>query len=211
MESNNSVPQSRIQQRNVNIILSAAMDVIAEFGFHGTTIGKVAKKSGISRTNIHYYYPTRNDLIMAAIVRVNEDWYDAFRLVDANGDPGEELMKYVTAKLKSSFAHPRFSQVFISEIMAGAPLTKNYIKNTMRRVFRDACQVLQKWIDEGKIIDVAPEHIFFMIWAMTQYYADHETAVKLLLDKRSLGDDVYDAALETISAMIVKGLIRAEH
>lgn len=200
-------PKTRIQQKNINLILDTAMDVIAEFGFHGITIDKVAQLSGISRTNIHYYYASRNDLIMATILKVNENWYDAFLEVDPEGEPAEELMKYVRAKLTSSWKHPKFSRVYLAEVLAGAPLTRKYVKTEMRQNFLNACKLVQKWIDEGHIIKVDPAHIFFMIWAMTQYYADHEVPVKLLLGKNKLDEDDYQAALKTISAMIVNGLM----
>ncbi|VEG54719.1 TetR family transcriptional regulator [Mycolicibacterium aurum] len=43
-------------------ILGAARDLIAERGYHGATFQQIARRAGISRPTLHYYFATREDL-----------------------------------------------------------------------------------------------------------------------------------------------------
>ena len=43
-------------------ILRAARDIIAERGYQAATFQQIARRAGVSRPTLHYYYPTREDL-----------------------------------------------------------------------------------------------------------------------------------------------------
>jgi AcrR family transcriptional regulator len=48
-------------------ILAATCTVIAREGIHDTYIRHVAEEAGVSRALVSYYYPTRDELLMAAL------------------------------------------------------------------------------------------------------------------------------------------------
>jgi TetR/AcrR family transcriptional regulator len=56
-------------------------------------------------------------------------------------------------------------------------------------------------------VDVSPYHVFFVIWAVTQTYADFETQIKLLLGDQHLGLDEYERAVKSATQIILCGLI----
>lgn len=47
-------------------ILQAALDAIVETGYNDLTLEAVARRVGISKGNLQYYFPTRSDLLKAA-------------------------------------------------------------------------------------------------------------------------------------------------
>jgi len=53
---------------------------------------------------------------------------------------------------------------------------------------------------------VAPEHLLFMIWAMTQTYADFATQIAAVLGKDKLDATVFTAGRETATALVLRGL-----
>ena len=52
---------------------------------------------------------------------------------------------------------------------------------------------------------VHPKHLLFDIWAMTQTYADFDVQVLAVLDKKRLTDRDFQAATDTIVALVLKG------
>ena len=60
--------------------------------------------------------------------------------------------------------------------------------------------------ERGQIIDVSPYHVFFVIWAVTQTYADFETQIKLVLGDGHLGSREYDRAVKAVTEIILNGL-----
>ena len=48
-------------------ILAAALDAFSQFGIHGTRLEQVAELSGVSKTNLLYYYPSKEALYVAVL------------------------------------------------------------------------------------------------------------------------------------------------
>ena len=47
-------PRSRIQQRNRELILDAALEVFSAHGFRGATLDQIAEVAGLSKPNLLY-------------------------------------------------------------------------------------------------------------------------------------------------------------
>ena len=52
-------PRSRIQQRNREVILDAALEVFSQHGFRGATLDQIAEVAGLSKPNLLYYFPSK--------------------------------------------------------------------------------------------------------------------------------------------------------
>ncbi|MGH3898947.1 MAG: TetR/AcrR family transcriptional regulator [Pseudonocardiaceae bacterium] len=49
------------------LLVHATFDAIAEKGFEGLRLRAVAAQAGIDHSTLHYYFPTRQDLVAAAV------------------------------------------------------------------------------------------------------------------------------------------------
>jgi TetR/AcrR family transcriptional regulator len=52
-------PRTRIQIRNREAILEAALEVFSQHGFRGATVDMIAAEAGLSKPNLLYYFPSR--------------------------------------------------------------------------------------------------------------------------------------------------------
>src|ERR1700743_3873206 len=111
--------KTRITLRNEEKILDAAQEVIAEFGFHGATIDLIAERAGISKPNLHYYFPTKVDLQIAALKRTLDVWVDSLAKLDPLGDPAEQLSQYIAEKGQMACQIAVAARVFANEIARG--------------------------------------------------------------------------------------------
>jgi TetR/AcrR family transcriptional regulator, regulator of cefoperazone and chloramphenicol sensitivity len=57
------IPSTTEQVDRRMSLLQAAFDVIAEAGFEGLRTRAVAQRAGVNIATLHYYFPTKNDLI----------------------------------------------------------------------------------------------------------------------------------------------------
>ena len=55
-------------------ILSAALETFSQFGIHGTRLEQVAEQSGVSKTNLLYYYPSKEALYIAVMQQILDIW-----------------------------------------------------------------------------------------------------------------------------------------
>ena len=53
---------------------------------------------------------------------------------------------------------------------------------------------------------VDPRHLFFMLWAATQTYADFAVQIAAVLGRKSLKPADYDAAAKQTTEIVLRGL-----
>ena len=176
-----SKPRTKIQQRNSEAILDAALEVFSQHGFRGATLDQIAEVAGLSKPNLLYYYPSKEAIHVALLSGLLDTWLDPLRAMDPEGDPVEELLAYVRRKLELSRDFPRESRLFANEILQGAPRIRAAIEGDLHALVQEKAAVLTRWMDEGRIRRVAPMHLVFSIWALTQHYADFDVQVRAVL------------------------------
>ena len=65
--------------------------------------------------------------------------------------------------------------------------------------------VLKKWQSRGQMVTISPQHIFFMIWAVTQTYADFNTQIKAVLGVEEISHVEHTIAVETVTEVLLRG------
>lgn len=174
-------PKSRIQQKNREAILDAALAVFSLHGFRGATLDQIAEVAGLSKPNLLYYFPSKEAVHKVLLTGLLDTWLDPLRAMDPKGDPMGEIRAYVRRKLDLARDYPRESRLFANEILQGAPRMREAIEGDLRALVAEKAVVLQDWMDQGRITRVDPVHLVFSIWALTQHYADFEVQVRAVL------------------------------
>lgn len=174
-------PQTRIQQRNTEAILDAALEVFSAQGFRGATLDEIAAAAGLSKPNLLYYFPSKEAIHLELLSGLMDVWLAPLRALDPSGDPRTEIMAYVRRKLEMSREMPRESRLFANEIVQGAPRMMPAIEGDLKRLVDEKAAVIRAWSSAGRIAPVDPHHLIFSIWALTQHYADFEVQVRAVL------------------------------
>lgn len=197
-------PRSRIQQRNREVILDAALEVFSAHGFRGATLDQIAEVAGLSKPNLLYYFPSKEAVHKALLAGLLDTWLDPLRAMDPAGEPLAEVLDYVRRKLDLARDYPRESRLFAGEILQGAPRMREAIEGDLRALVTEKAAVLSRWMEEGRIARVDPVHLIFSIWALTQHYADFDVQVRSVLGP---GHDPFAEAggfLETLFTRLLK-------
>lgn len=58
------------------LILTAALAVFSQYGIHGARLEQVAERAGVSKTNLLYYYPSKEALYVAVMRQI---WMSGWR------------------------------------------------------------------------------------------------------------------------------------
>lgn len=191
---------SRIQRRNRRLILDAALEVFSQHGFRGATLDQIATLAGLSKPNMLYYFPSKEEIHVTLLNQLMDRWLAPLREMDAQGEPLDEILRYVHRKLDMSRDYPRESRLFANEILQGAPRMRPELERGLKQLVDRSAQVIEGWIAQGRLAPVDPRHLIFSIWATTQHYADFEAQVKLLMGERP----VLDGAHAHLDAMFRK-------
>lgn len=173
--------RTRIQARNSEAILGAALAVFSQWGFRGATLDQIAERAGLSKPNLLYYFPSKEAIYLALLSGLLETWLAPLRALTHDGEPVEEVLGYVRRKLEMSRLYPRESRLFANEMLQGAPRILDILEGELKALVEEKAALIRNWIAEGRIAAVDPYHLLFSIWATTQHYADFDVQVHRVL------------------------------
>ncbi|MEZ5779979.1 MAG: TetR family transcriptional regulator C-terminal domain-containing protein [Paracoccaceae bacterium] len=200
-------PPTRIQLRNRQTILDAALDVFSQHGFRGATLDQIAEVAGLSKPNLLYYFASKEAIHGELLSTLMDAWLDPLRALDPDGDPVEEVLAYVRRKLELSRDYPRESRLFANEVLQGAPRIAEVLGGELKALVDTRSATLADWMKAGRIADLPPHHLIFSIWALTQHYADFDVQVRAVLGP---GHDPY-AEAEGFLEQLFRRLLTPDH
>ena len=195
-----------IREENERALLEAAEIVFAEQGFAGATTAAIARRAGVPKANLHYYFATKEGLYRAVVERVLTAWLAAASSFDTSEDPAEALSAYVGAKMDLAREMPLASRIWSAEIMRGAPIIQDFLDTTLSEWVASREKAVRRWIAAGKLKPIEPKVLFYMIWATTQQYANASHEMATLNDGRPLDDAAFDRAKRQVIETILGGV-----
>lgn len=196
---------SRIREKNHECILAAAEQEFALQGFQGTTIQKIAERAGLPKSNVLYYFSNKQRIYHTLFEDIMQRWNNVFSEIKPEDDPAEALAKFIRVKVELSRTHPIASRLFAMEIIQGAPFLKDHLRTNMRDWVRDRAQVIQQWIDAGRMTAVDPVQLIFLIWSSTQHYADFQIQILMVENKAEYEQRDFDHAADFLVGVILRG------
>jgi TetR/AcrR family transcriptional regulator len=186
-------------------ILEAAETEFGLKGYNGASLQHIAERAGLPKPNIIYYFQSKANLYKQVLDQTLTGWNDLFDRATLDDDPAYVLDSFIRVKLKQSFEKGGTSRLFAMEVIGGALHIGDYLKEELRPWFKSRTELLQGWIDAGKMRSCDPASVIYMIWATTQHYADFEAQVLALSGIESLGDEDLKRIGDTVSGIILAG------
>jgi TetR/AcrR family transcriptional regulator len=189
-----------------NAIIQAALQLFSQFGLHGTSLDQVASSANVSKTNLLYYFAGKEDLYANVMQHLLDIWLSPLRGFNPQQDPLQAIGSYIRVKLELSRDHPAESRLFCMEVMQGAPLIMNQLEGPLRDLVANKVQVIQGWIDAGKLARIDPLHLIFSLWSTTQHYADFSTQVRAVSGKTLADPEFFEEVLANLQTLILRGI-----
>ena len=188
------------------LILKAAEKVFAQQGLKGSRLFEIANEAGLPKANLLYYFQSKDDIYRAVCRDILETWLEALGEISAEDNPKKAIESYIKSKMDLSFSRPNASKVFALEIIAGAPVIGDYLEKDLKSWVDRQASVFKVWQSRGEMVSISPQHVFFMIWAVTQTYADFNTQITAVLGVKEIGAVDHVTAVETVTEIIITGL-----
>ena len=195
-----------IRAANERLIMVAAEEEFAQAGFKGATTDAIARRAGVPKANVHYYFSTKAELYRRVIEDMCEHWLAAAKPFDETDDPKSALEGYIRAKMEQARTRPFGSRVWAMEVIRGAPVINGYLHTVLKPWYEARTKKLNEWIRAGKMDAIDPQALFFMIWATTQHYADFGHQILVLNNDQPLSDAQFKQATDQVCKIILTGI-----
>jgi TetR/AcrR family transcriptional regulator, repressor for uid operon len=130
-------------------ILDSAFQCILDAGLGRTTVEDVAKTAGLARQTIYRYFPSKDHLIMALVIREEEKFLDGVRAAfDATPDLGRAMERAMLFCLTFAREHPLLDRLLASDPETLLPYLTTRAGPIMRRARDVLAQLLSSkaWV-----------------------------------------------------------------
>jgi TetR/AcrR family transcriptional regulator len=192
--------------RKQEAILTEAERQFARFGFEGVSLDSIAAALDLSRQNLLYHWPSKEDLYRAVLDSVMGEWMASMTAIAEADEPEAAIHAYVSVKLRFSRERASGNAVFTREIMAGAPRYRDVLKAQVMPLLHADVERFEHWADQGLIRRLDFTHLMFLIWSSTQAYADLGPQYSLYMGKPALDEEDFERARQLLTDIIWRSL-----
>ena len=187
-------------------IQRAAERVFADYGYVSASFSRIAAEAGLPKSNIVYYYQTKEKLYRNVVENIFNVWREAADVLSPERDPIAALGDYIETKLELARTRPYGSKVWANEIIQRAPVVQDYLEGELRQWTDDRIEVIEYWIAQKQIRPVSARHLLYAIWATTQHYADFKHQIRTLNDDLELTNQQWEDTKRSLREILLEGV-----
>ena len=99
-------PQQERSRTTRRRLIEAALDSFGERGWHGVTVAGIAERAGVSRGAAQHHFPTREDLVVAAVDLLGQSQIDELRAQAADLPSGASRIERVVEMVLNLYTGP---------------------------------------------------------------------------------------------------------
>lgn len=198
-------PESASRERIEQTILRAAEQVFSLHGYRGASLQSIADQAGLPKANILYYMGSKQALYVRLLNRMMNRWNAVLEDITPESDPGSVLSDFIRTKMVLGQRYPQGSKLFAAEILAGAPFLNEYLAGELRDWVASRAAIIRQWSSQGKMDNVDPRWLIFLIWSATQHYTEYSAQVHGILGREVLSDDDIESVSQFLEQVILKG------
>src|SRR5436305_7347952 len=120
-------------------ILDAATRVFAEKGFHRATIKDIARVAGIADGTIYTYFPSKTDVLLGILNRLNESTEREQQLApDGEQDIRSFFTAYLRQRMSLLWPNVEVFRAVLPEMLVNAELRELYYEQVLAPTFKIA-------------------------------------------------------------------------
>lgn len=192
-------------------ILDIAENLIAEFGYEGTSTRLLAKEAGVNVAMISYYFGSKEKLFEALIERRTSVTHEKLTsLVKEETDPWLKLSKVIDLYVERILSNPKFHRIICREIslLQRSAMTEN-LNEILVKNAKELIKIVKHGIKEKVFREVDPEMTVTTLFGTISQTTMSTTLSYLLLNQKPTDSCVIDDKFKTRLKDHLKDLMRA--
>ena len=193
--SGTALRKKREREHKRDVILQAAFDLFAEYGYEHVSVSQIAERAEFATGTIYNFFKNKAELYHALVYMYMEKGYARIRNVfDEYREPVECLKNYFRVKIELFHEHRNLARMYVTE-MNGQGILHGELHGYLRDIWSDVLihlsDVFARGIDSGVFRDGNPELLASAAHGMTTSFV-----MRMLIDSQ------YDNPLNDIEQLI---------
>lgn len=137
-----------------NVVISAAVDEFAEYGFEAASINRIVANSGISKGSFYQYFEDKRDVFMyllSVLEREKMEYFKGKHPPGNNMDTFQYFRWMIKAGMEFNSAYPRMTQA-VSRVLLGEGLYYGKLFGDYHQKTLDALRmIIKEAIGRGEV------------------------------------------------------------
>jgi AcrR family transcriptional regulator len=134
-------------------IRAAAVDLICRYGYHGTSMRRLAAAAGIDQSTLYYHIKSKQNLLYQITTDVREEYMAGLRAALDTPDPGEQMRRFIRYHVGIRFKLRKMSFIATTELRSLTPARRRQTIETQRSVLAMVKDIVDRGI-AAAIFDV---------------------------------------------------------
>ena len=161
----------RRESRSREAILRAAECIFAEEGLAGARTDAIARRAGVNKALLYYYFKSKEALYLAALERHMKEFNRLGLEVLSGPTPARErLLGYVAMHFDFASRRPFFSRLFPRMLISEGSTLDHVVKKYTLPVFRKVVRVVEEGVKSGEFRPVDGKQTAMSLIGLTVHY-----------------------------------------
>jgi AcrR family transcriptional regulator len=154
------------------VLINAAMDLFASYGYRGTSLARIAQAAGVTKGALYWHFSDKEDFFLAVLDRVMGEWAGAFGKTEAASDAASFRQEFL--RLFDIFSEVNEKNPWVSRLALIIALESHKIGprvlRSMRTINRRQLDSWRSLIERGKKLGAFDESLD-VEWGATQCFS----------------------------------------
>ncbi len=160
----------RNEANNRDRILEAARALVIRKGIASTTLSDIARQTGLAKGTVHYYFPSKHEILFALADRQVKEYSNRFlKLAQEHASPARS--REVLLAIIREMAEPTRGALLIHLIMEGNAGNEK-LRTRFLKMYGEWCDTLQRGLT-SLFADIAPDSAPMVLAALNGFLFHH--------------------------------------
>ncbi len=149
------VAQPRRRGSLDHVLVDAAMDLFASYGYRGTSLARIARAAGVTKGALYWHFSDKEEFFLAVVERVLGEWRNAFARKPAvsKAEFRDEFISIFETNAELNESNPWVSRLLLIITLESHKLGPRVLR-TMRKVNHGQLSHLRHVVENGKALGV---------------------------------------------------------
>ncbi|HEY9159000.1 TetR/AcrR family transcriptional regulator [Candidatus Binatus sp.] len=172
----NAAPAAQARRRGSldQVLIDAAMDLFASYGYRGTSLARIARAAGVTKGALYWHFADKQEFFIAVVSKVLGEWELVFEKSARATNAAEFRAEF--GRMFDTMAALNEKNPWVSRLLLIIALESHKIGprvlRSMRQANLDGIASFRELVERGQRLGILEAHLD-PNWAATQIYSSY--------------------------------------
>ena len=156
------------------VLIDAAMDLFASYGYRGTSLARIARAAGVTKGALYWHFTDKEEFFLAVVANVIGEWNQAFERPEQAKTPAEfraEFLKMFDTMAPLNEKNPWVSLLLLIIALESHKIGPRVLRS-MRKANLDGISSFRRLVERGQELGIFDAQME-ADWAATQIFSSY--------------------------------------